>query len=151
LLESVAGYILLIEITLFPSCIYYLRTLGTVHVYSLFLNVWFSDTFAYIVGNLIGGTKIWSEISPKKTISGTIGGILAGSCIGYLMGKSFLESLLVSSACQIGDLIESYAKRKVQIKDSDVLICIPGHGGILDRIDGLLLSTPIAVLCKIFF
>jgi len=151
LLQSAAGYIILILITVFPTCIYYLRQQGTNFVIRLFFITWFSDSFAYISGNFFGGAKIWSEISPKKTISGTVGGVLAGTIIGLFMNASLMESLFISLSSQVGDMIESYAKRKAFVKDSDIIFYIPGHGGILDRIDGLLLATPVAVIFKIFF
>ena len=110
-----------------------------------------SDTFAYLVGSLIGGKKLCPKLSPKKTwsgaIGGTVGGILASLAI-YFIFPSITQSInffspvlffimvgLVASIINIfGDLFESFIKRKVGIKDMGKIM--PGHGGVLDRIDG---------------
>lgn len=146
LLQSFSGYFILILITIFPTSMFYIRSKGVFILLRFFITVWSSDIFAYVCGNIIGGPKIWTEISPKKTYSGTIGGIFCGALVGYFLNLLFIEALCISIFTQIGDMLESYSKRKACIKDSDNLIHIPGHGGILDRIDGLLCATPIYVL-----
>lgn len=117
-----------------------------------------SDTFAYFVGSLIGGKKLCPKISPKKTWSGAIGGTVGGGLGGlivYLIFKPqinffspvlfFIFIGLVASIVNIfGDLTESYLKRKCGVKDSGKIL--PGHGGILDRIDGTSFVVPFIYL-----
>lgn len=109
---------------------------------------WATDTGAYLVGRAIGGPKLAPKISPSKTISGAIGGLLIGVgaaiLIWFLTGGKIdahlvFAAVVGSIACQIGDLVESGAKRHFQVKDSGRLI--PGHGGVLDRVDGLLAAA----------
>ncbi len=111
-----------------------------------------SDTFAYLVGRLIGGKKLCPKISPKKTWAGAIGGTIFGAIGGILVYLIFKPSInffspilffgilgFVASIVNIfGDLIESLIKRKVGVKDSGKIM--PGHGGVLDRIDGTMLT-----------
>jgi phosphatidate cytidylyltransferase len=109
----------------------------------LILVVVATDVGAYFVGRLLGGPKLWPRVSPGKTWAGGLGGagiaVLAG--LGFalgtgrgLVGIAFL-SLAVSVAAQLGDLLESALKRRYKVKDSSSLI--PGHGGVMDRLDGL--------------
>jgi phosphatidate cytidylyltransferase len=111
--------------------------------------VWASDSGALITGNLLGGPKFGS-ISPKKRYSGLFGGILCGFAASSIVkyDDSIENVLLICVATQVGDIIESAAKRLADIKDSNVYFTIPGHGGLLDRIDGLLLALPIACILK---
>ena len=120
----------------------------------LFFVVWATDVGGYIVGKTVGGPKLCPVVSPKKTWSGLLGGIAFAMIVayvfslylkayGYVDGSfQFTTKLLVFSAgglaivSQIGDLFESYIKRRLDLKDSSNLI--PGHGGIFDRVDGLL-------------
>ncbi len=116
----------------------------------LLISVWASDTVAYIFGRTIGGPKLAPAISPNKTWAG-----LVGSVVGvFLVMPGFMHvslswgvlgmlgvALVLGVTGQLGDLIESYMKRKADMKDSGKLI--PGHGGVLDRIDALLLMTPV--------
>ena len=111
------------------------------------LIVWFTDIFSYIGGNYFGGKKLNLSLSPNKTWSGFISGIVLASImsaicfygneLNALIG--FIYGLLLSLFTQFGDLFESWIKRKHLVKDSGKLI--PGHGGFLDRLDGLLLSS----------
>ncbi|GBQ06813.1 phosphatidate cytidylyltransferase [Saccharibacter floricola] len=112
-----------------------------------------SDSSAYAVGRLIGGAKLAPSISPGKTISGSIGGlvgaalmggVIAYCAMGHWCGSAFLWGAVVGVAAQCGDLGESAFKRRLGVKDSGALI--PGHGGLLDRFDGLLLAAPLAAL-----
>ena len=119
----------------------------------------FSDIGGYVVGKLIGGKKL-TKISPNKTISGSFGSFLF-SLIPYIFlilfnqatevnfYTIFFITIILSFICQAGDLFISYFKRKSKIKDTGTLL--PGHGGLLDRIDGIIFAVPAAfILDKIF-
>lgn len=95
--------------------------------------VWTTDIFSYIIGSIVKGPKL-NMYSPQKTWSGFIGGI----SMAILICFALKIHVLVPFAVQFGDIIESMVKRNVNIKDSNYYLTIPGHGGILDRIDGLL-------------
>ena len=114
-----------------------------------FYLLWVNDSGAYVVGSLIGKHKLNERVSPKKTWEGTIGGGLF--CIGtaYLISLYYNElnliqwsimAIIISSMGTLGDLVQSMFKRSTNIKDSGTLL--PGHGGILDRFDGVLISSP---------
>jgi len=110
-----------------------------------------TDSFAYIIGKNLGKKFInigFSPTSPNKTWEGVIGGVLVGSVLGSLVGLyfynysvAFLISIFVSIFGVLGDLFESYLKRRADVKDSGNIL--PGHGGVLDRIDSYLFSAPI--------
>ena len=111
--------------------------------------LWVNDVFAYLVGSLIGRTKLFEKVSPKKTWEGTIGGGIFAVGASYLLSTYFnsLEiqnwlaiGLIITIFATLGDLLESLFKRNVNIKDSGSIL--PGHGGVLDRFDGVLLSSP---------
>jgi len=115
----------------------------------LILTIWITDISAYMCGRSIGGPKLLSKVSPNKTWSGLIGGVLAAAIFSHFAGNylgsehsKMLTSLTILLAiyAQIGDLIESWIKRIFEIKDSGNMI--PGHGGILDRVDGIILTAP---------
>ena len=102
-----------------------------------------TDVMGYFAGRLIGGPKFWPRVSPKKTWSGTIAGWVGAAVVGLIFGGISDAgamvagvSVAVSMASQMGDMAESAVKRKVGVKDSSSLI--PGHGGLLDRFDGML-------------
>jgi phosphatidate cytidylyltransferase len=117
----------------------------------LFAIVWANDIAAYYVGRAVGFRKLAPSISPGKTIEGAFGGLAAG-CVaglalaiwlkpgGMSLGLAFAAALVLGVLAQVGDLFESFFKRAAARKDSGT--AIPGHGGFLDRIDGLLLSAP---------
>jgi phosphatidate cytidylyltransferase len=118
--------------------------------------VWATDIFAYFVGRAIGGPLLWPRISPKKTWSGAIGGlaggVVAGILVAYASGLSKVGvigviALLLSIAAETGDLLESAAKRHFGAKDSSQLI--PGHGGLMDRLDGFLVAALVALVIGI--
>ncbi len=109
-----------------------------------------TDTGGYFAGCRIGGPKIWPAISPKKTWAGSIGGLLLSLALALSYGAVFgsaswraflLAGLLLNLAAQFGDFFESALKRMLGVKDSGTIL--PGHGGVLDRIDGLLLAVPV--------
>lgn len=102
-----------------------------------------TDVAGYFAGRLIGGPKFWPRVSPKKTWSGTIAGWIGAAIVGFVfvpfcgIGLSLVGlSIAISMASQMGDMAESAMKRRVGAKDSSTLI--PGHGGLLDRFDGML-------------
>lgn len=126
------------------------------HLLFMFILIWVNDSFAYLVGKAIGKRKIFPKVSPNKTIEGTIGGVVFTMISGYLMSAYWLNldvepisSALLISVCAIwGDFFESYLKRRLDIKDSGNLM--PGHGGILDRIDSLLfVALPYIVMLSL--
>jgi phosphatidate cytidylyltransferase len=114
----------------------------------------FSDIGGYVIGKTIGGKKL-TKISPNKTVSGSTGSFLF-SILPLLLFYNFdqyeysfsinniLFCLLISLVCQLGDLFVSYLKRKAKIKDTGVIL--PGHGGLLDRVDGIIFAVPFAYL-----
>ena len=119
----------------------------------------FTDIGGYVFGKLIGGKKL-SKISPNKTISGTIGSFIFSIVpliiflsLGYLNlgfeSKNILLCLIVSLISQLGDLSISYFKRKAKIKDTGKLL--PGHGGVLDRVDGIIFAIPFTYFLLKFF
>ncbi len=119
----------------------------------IILIIWTNDSFAYLVGKNFGKTKLFERISPKKTIEGFIGGlffsIVLGSVIGYY-SKEFsiinwiIISIIISICGTLGDLVESKFKRQANVKDSGTIM--PGHGGILDRLDSLFFLAPFVYL-----
>ena len=121
-------------------------------IFALF-TTWMSDTAAYIFGTFLGSKHIFPTISPKKTLEGSIGGMLGGSFCGLLFCfylpinpfLLFLLGLLASVFGQSGDLFESMIKRTFNIKDSGRII--PGHGGVLDCMDSILFSVPVLYFC----
>lgn len=123
---------------------------GVWELFALFFAVWLTDTGALITGNLLKGPKLWPALSPNKTWSGAIGGAIAGTlatAILFLVLHSnpwfgAALGLCASVVGQLGDLFESFLKRKVGRKNSGSLI--PGHGGVLDRIDSMLFVAPVA-------
>ncbi|HEX5078660.1 MAG TPA: phosphatidate cytidylyltransferase [Geminicoccaceae bacterium] len=115
--------------------------------------VWTTDILAYLVGRKVGGPRLAPRISPGKTWSGLCGGVaaaaLAGGVTAWAIGSErLLQAVglggLLAIVSQIGDLIESLLKRRAGVKDSGTLI--PGHGGVLDRLDGLVLAAPVLAL-----
>jgi len=129
-------------------------------IIGLFILIWTNDTFAYIVGKSMGKHKLFEKISPKKTIEGFLGGIAFAVFAGYLISKLYIEpkpefsqksiliwtsiAVIVGVLGTIGDLIESKFKRIAEVKDSGSIM--PGHGGILDRLDSVIFVAPIIFL-----
>lgn len=119
--------------------------------------IWLFDTGAYITGSLLGKHKIMEKVSPGKTWEGMIGGLIIAAGTALVLAEIFkiiprtdwiILSLIVSVTGTLGDLVESGIKRNASMKDSGKLL--PGHGGILDRIDSILLSIPFVTLYLLF-
>ena len=116
------------------------------------LVVWATDIGGYFAGRLIGGPKLWPQVSPKKTWAGAIGGFAAslGVAAGFAafdLGKilpMLLLGTVLSIASQLGDLFESAVKRRFGVKDSSRII--PGHGGLMDRLDGFVAAILLAAI-----
>jgi len=129
-------------------------------IIGLFVLIWTNDTFAYLVGKSMGKHKLFERVSPKKTIEGFVGGMVFAAFAGYLISKLYIQpkpefssksiliwmiiALIVSFFGTIGDLIESKFKRIAGVKDSGSIM--PGHGGILDRLDSVIFVAPIIFL-----
>jgi len=129
---------------------------GTATIFWLLAVVWAIDTAAYIAGKTIGGPKLAPRISPKKTWAGLIGGLLAAILVGLaaalIVGSDKIWQIALLSGAlaiveQIGDMAESFAKRRFGVKDSGNLI--PGHGGLLDRLDGMLAVVVAVVILSL--
>src|SRR5680860_899222 len=136
----------MVFLTLIPT---YSGTFRPELIVGVFVLIWTNDTFAYIVGKNFGKNKLYKQISPNKTIEGFIGGIIF-SCIAgyfiyyfthYLNFESWLGmAIILSIFGTIGDLIQSKFKRQAGVKDSGKLM--PGHGGLFDRLDSIIFSSP---------
>jgi phosphatidate cytidylyltransferase len=129
-------------------------------ILGLFVLIWTNDTFAYLVGKSMGKHKLFERVSPKKTIEGFLGGVVFAAFAGFLISKLYIQpkpefsntsiliwtiiALIVSIFGTIGDLIESKFKRIAGIKDSGSIM--PGHGGILDRLDSVIFVAPFVFL-----
>ena len=111
--------------------------------------VWAADVTAYLVGSAVGRRKIAPRISPGKTWEGTVAGVIAAGLVVILWSRpelglpteSFVIAVLIGPVAFAGDLVESWLKRRAGVKDSGTLL--PGHGGVLDRIDSLLAAAPL--------
>jgi phosphatidate cytidylyltransferase len=132
------------------------RELGLVAILFLFAVVWSTDILGYFVGRTVGGPRLAPPISPKKTWSGACGGVLgalaAGVTVVYMAGNAALlpvagVALGLSIASQAGDLFESAVKRRFRVKDASHVI--PGHGGLMDRLDGFIAASGMAALVGI--
>jgi phosphatidate cytidylyltransferase len=116
------------------------------------LIVWVTDIGGYFAGRGLGGPKLWPRVSPKKTWAGAIGGFVASLCVAagfaaFGLGKTgplVLLGAVLSVASQLGDLFESAVKRRFGVKDSSHII--PGHGGLLDRLDGFVAAVVLAAI-----
>lgn len=126
-------------------------------IIGIFILIWTNDTFAYIVGKSIGKNKLFERISPKKTIEGFLGGLVFSILASVLISKYFIGSssmttlyiwigiaLISSIFGTIGDLVESKFKRIALVKDSGTIM--PGHGGVLDRLDSIIFVAPFVYL-----
>src|SRR5262249_51407544 len=121
--------------------------------------VWTNDIFAFVAGKSFGRHKLAAVVSPKKTVEGAVAGFVAGIIAAAAYAYFLVPSLAIVHACiigaligiagQIGDLCESILKRVAQVKDSGTIV--PGHGGMLDRIDSLLFGAPTMYYYYYFF
>ncbi|MGS2761934.1 phosphatidate cytidylyltransferase [Sinomicrobium sp. M5D2P9] len=127
-------------------------------IIGIFILIWINDTFAYLVGRSIGRTKLFPSISPNKTIEGFIGGMVFSLIAAYIFAlynrdltilQWLILSLVVVITGTLGDLIESKFKRLAGVKDSGAIL--PGHGGLLDRLDSIIFLAPFAYLTLQFF
>lgn len=162
-LQSAANFISMSCLGLFyigvlPSFVYQIldQPQGVFWFLSLLFVVFAGDVFAYFFGLFFGRHKLLETVSPKKTIEGAIGGLLGsilvgGLCAYFLLDASIFSMLVISLLAgvfaQFGDLFESLLKRIADIKDSGQIM--PGHGGVLDRIDGVLFASPIFLIASI--
>jgi phosphatidate cytidylyltransferase len=137
------------------------RDLGSVGPHTVLFTLmvaWLGDTGGYFAGRYFGKTKLYEAVSPKKTregFAGSLGGSVAGSLLAHFwylpslpLGQGAAIALLAGALGQCGDLVESLLKRSTGIKDSGWIV--PGHGGILDRIDALLVVSPIIYLYAVW-
>ena len=138
-----SGFVFLICIANFNQTFTPLLLLGS------FILVWVNDSFAYLVGKNFGKQKLFPRISPKKTVEGFLGGLFFACVASYFIANftntlSFTNwlilSIIVSVFGTLGDLIESKFKRQANVKDSGVIM--PGHGGLLDRLDSIIFTAP---------
>lgn len=127
-------------------------TTFTWEVFLLFVLIWSSDSFAYFAGRLFGKHKMAPKISPKKTWEGFAGGVFFTLILGYFIEQRFPDlrgnwmavGFLVAVFAPLGDLVESQLKRTFGVKDSGNII--PGHGGVLDRLDSFIIAAPVVYL-----
>ncbi len=142
----------------------YIYSLGEWILLALFITIWVNDSGAYCVGSLLskrkgGNHKMFPRVSPNKSWEGLIGGILFALLAGYVfyllgwmagwnLGLVLFYTLLISVFGTLGDLMESLMKRTIGVKDSGFFM--PGHGGVLDRFDSILLATPIVAIVLFF-
>lgn len=122
-------------------------------IMGIFIIIWVNDSFAYFTGKAFGRTKLYSAVSPKKTIEGSLGGLVFSLIAAYVLSRyepiinmeqwMILATVIVITG-SLGDLVESKFKRAAKVKDSGAIL--PGHGGMLDRLDSLVFAAPFAYL-----
>lgn len=130
---------------------------GLVNLGFLMCVVWTADIFAYFAGTWLGGPKLWPKVSPNKTWAGFAGAMIVGTLAGGLYAQYFglpmpgavALAAVLALASVLGDLLMSLAKRRFGVKDAGKII--PGHGGVLDRVDALMLATAAALISQLLF
>lgn len=149
----VAGLLYAAVLALAPAILRGDPALGFVAIVFLFAVVWATDVFAYFAGRALGGPKLMPAVSPKKTWSGALGGTLGAVAAGLIVLKVAgvqitlavaAVALVLSVVSQLGDLLESAVKRHFNAKDASQIL--PGHGGVMDRLDGFLTAVLAAAL-----
>ena len=164
-IDNLSKYIYVIGYVIFPFILltkipFGVKGFNPKIIISIFILIWTNDTFAYIVGKSIGKHKLLEKISPKKTIEGFIGGMLFSVIAAILISKFYIHpkpnhhsislfiwiisAVIISIFSTLGDLIESKFKRIAGVKDSGIIM--PGHGGILDRLDSIIFVAPFVYL-----
>lgn len=142
-----SGFVFLISIANFEQTFTPLLLLGS------FILVWVNDTFAFLIGKNFGKQKLFPSVSPKKTFEGFLGGLFFSCVASYFIAEYtntldftnwLILAIIVSFFGTIGDLIESKFKRQADVKDSGVIM--PGHGGLLDRLDSIIFAAPFIFL-----
>ena len=127
----------------------WLRGEGAPMVFWLLFLVWATDIGAFAAGRMIGGPKLWPRVSPNKTWAGLLGGMLSAAAVGAIAAQLTEKNIptvaalsgMLALVAQVGDFAESWMKRHFGVKDSSGII--PGHGGMMDRLDGLLAAAPV--------
>jgi phosphatidate cytidylyltransferase len=134
--------------------VYWLRELpnGSALLVTTLLGIWAADTFAFFVGIGLGRTPLAPEISPHKSVEGLVGGVVGAGAVVTVAamwlapelgtGRGIVVGAVIGLVAPAGDLLESMIKRNLGLKDTSRLI--PGHGGVLDRVDSLLIAAPVA-------
>ena len=157
LLRFISNFIFIFYIFVFCSIIFLLFGFSHLKIllFLILASCIASDIGGYVFGKLLKGPKL-TKISPNKTISGSVGSIFFSSSFLFFFSfffttgfqyKMLILAIITSVSCQIGDLLFSYFKRKAQIKDTANYL--PGHGGVLDRIDGIMIGVPMGFLTVI--
>jgi phosphatidate cytidylyltransferase len=129
----------------------YIRQTGPEWIILLYATVWAADSVAYYIGTFIGKKKLYVEVSPNKTVAGAVGSLIGG-ILGVIIMKYtllpvltaysvFIIGIMIGIVSVLGDLVESMFKRDAGVKDSGMIL--PGHGGILDKLDGVLFAGPV--------
>lgn len=160
-IETVSKYLFLLGYIILPFIIitkipFGVKGYNPKIIIGIFILIWTNDTFAYIVGKSIGKHKLYEKISPKKTIEGFLGGIIFAVIASYLIATYYIGgkqtaqyiwlgfAIIVGIFGTIGDLVESKFKRVANVKDSGAIM--PGHGGVLDRLDSVIFVAPFIFL-----
>jgi phosphatidate cytidylyltransferase len=147
-----AGWLYALITILAPLILRADKVYGFQAIFFLFAIVWMTDIMGYVVGRALGGPRLWPAISPNKTWSGAIGGIAGAVVVGFAVAlyqalslvPIAILALMLSIVAQSGDLFESAVKRRFGAKDTSHLI--PGHGGLMDRLDGFIAAALVAAV-----